>query len=233
MLASCKKTWPFQTKGTDQTVHACVECKPDAPLPLAFAKHGKRVIWACDAAKFAKNIAAQFLCKKSLSWLGPNYSNTGSTTKKACYTLKKLYTENKKAAKLYAKLDQGLKLTAKPQSERLYEGKVDLGALSSTSKWSIYSMGITRVVVAKNVYVAEEASIAGKLTVVFTVLSHAVRACGYNRQCTGQPLQCTTQPLQCLETKRSKCVKSFVDAPESQFKSGQFLQMNMSNEHVK
>merc|ERR1712086_314124 len=65
MLASCKKSWPFQIKGTDKTIHACVKCKPDAPLPFVIAKHGKRLIWACDANKFKEEEP----CEKSLSWL--------------------------------------------------------------------------------------------------------------------------------------------------------------------
>merc|ERR1740117_1225944 len=82
LLAFCEKSWPFQVKSPherqkaipranisnisilqeiravenrirkDRTIHACVKCRPDAPLPFAIGKHGKRLIWACDANKF-------------------------------------------------------------------------------------------------------------------------------------------------------------------------------------
>merc|ERR1740117_1946100 len=68
MLASCKKSLQFQLQGTtDKIIHACVRCNPDAPLPLAIAKHGKRLIWACNATKFRDKA----LCETALSWMDP------------------------------------------------------------------------------------------------------------------------------------------------------------------
>merc|ERR1740117_354821 len=68
MLASCKKSWQFQLQGkTDKIIHACVQCEPDAPLPLAIARHGKRLIWACNATKFRDKA----LCETALSWMDP------------------------------------------------------------------------------------------------------------------------------------------------------------------
>merc|ERR1719424_2246415 len=86
LLASCKKSWPFLIKATAQTTHVCVKCQPDAPLAYAIGKHGKHLIWACDATKFKD----KELCKKSLKWLGKEVSETGGSAETTCNRLKKL-----------------------------------------------------------------------------------------------------------------------------------------------
>merc|ERR1712166_688683 len=83
MLASCKKSWPFQLQGSDKTITACVQCKPDAPLPLAIAKHRKQLIWACDATRFRDKA----LCETALSWMDPPGMNVNHKSK-ACATTK-------------------------------------------------------------------------------------------------------------------------------------------------
>merc|ERR1712166_66071 len=119
LLASCKKSWPFQIKATAQTTHVCVKCKPDAPLAYAIGKHGKHLIWACDATKFKEEEP----CMKSLSWLGKQASETGGSAKGTCRTLGGVIWKNDEAAKLYVKHSQDLKLsdTAKLTSVSLFD----------------------------------------------------------------------------------------------------------------
>ena len=69
-LDFCKRTWPFQDKKTHKNVQMCVKCKADAPLPLAIALNGKRLIWICNANRFTKKEG----CENWLSWLGTDRS---------------------------------------------------------------------------------------------------------------------------------------------------------------
>ena len=212
MLASCKKSWPFQIQSdknqtNGKTVHACVQCKPDAPLPLAIAKHGERIIWACDATKFSK---ITVLCKKSLSWLGPRYSATGCSTGETCHNLKLLSKENDWAAKVYAHHHKDLKFAQKLKSETLYV-QMRRNFAVRPKQGKLFLLGNTRVLVEKSVHFAEYNQWSWS---IFTVISHSVRACGDN----------PGQPLQCLETKRSKCIESLIPAKVAfGFKSGQTL----------
>merc|ERR1712166_550255 len=198
LLASCKKSWPFQIKATPQTIHVCVKCKPDAPLPAVIAKHGKHLIWACDATKFKD----KELCKKSLSWLGKQASETGQSAKGTCGTLGGLIWKNNKAAKLYVKHSQDLKLsdTTKLTSVSLYDKYEDSYTTKPKSTKMTIS-GKTRMQVEKTISVA----LKGKNAQVFTVLSHTVRACGYISE----------QPLQCLDMKQSQCIWSIVKSEEA------------------
>merc|ERR1712086_129689 len=217
MLASCKKSWPFQIPGKDKTVHACVKCKPDAPLPFVIGKHGKRLIWVCDATRFKNKMKnKKFLCRKSLSWLDPpnkkanqDTTETGMSAKITCVILRNLIGKNDWAAKLYSKHSQDLKLstTAKLTSESLYSRFVKSWVLKPKSDYSL-DLARTTVRVEKTVHVAYKWS---TLSQVFTVLSHIVRACGYIAE----------QPLQCLDAKRSQCVWSYVHSNAGKFKSGQ------------
>merc|ERR1712086_1136540 len=219
MLASCKKSWPFQIPGKDKTVHACVKCKPDAPLPFVIGKHGKRLIWVCDATRFKNKMKnKKFLCRKSLSWLDPpnkkanqDTTETGMSAKGTCSGLKRLIGMNNKAAKLYSKHSQDLKLstTAKLTSESVYANFVKSWVLKPKSDLSL-DLARTTVRVEKTVHVAYKWS---TLSQVFTVLSHIVRACGYIPE----------QPLKCLDAKRSQCVWSYVYSNAGKFKSGQNL----------
>ena len=240
MLASCKKSWPFQIKGTDTTIHACVKCKPDAPLAFVIAKHGKRLIWACDATNFKKRA----LCEKSLSWLnppeGPNtkpYSETGESAKKTCGTLRNLIANHDDAAKVYSKHSQDLKLstTAKLASVSLFDSSQHsyncLKAHCHPSQVTV--LGKTRMQVEKTISVAQmkgRKTTGTAYTQVFTVLSHTVRACGYIPE----------QPLKCLDIKQSQCIWSIVeseaDLPKEsrkgwfdKFKSGQNLPGKVSS----
>jgi len=230
MLASCEKSWPFQIKGKDKTVHACVKCRPDAPLPLAIGKHGKRLIWACNANKFKKRA----LCEKSLSWLDPpnkkanqRISETGSSAKKTCYILGSLTDYNNEAAKVYFKHSQDLKLstTAELTSVLLYSksrqnnGLQQFKTFSGDVKYPGSPFGRTIIVVEKTIHVTKNSY---KTSTVFTVLSHSVRACG----------NIPKQPLQCLDTKQSKCIWSKVcsnmtynrsESHVDKFKSGRSL----------
>merc|ERR1740117_833601 len=208
MLASCEKSWPFQIKGTAQTIHACVKCKPDAPLPFVIGKHGKRLIWACDANKFKD----KELCEKSLSWLrNQSLSETGESAHQTCRKLRSLVWMNDQADKLYSKHSQDLKLsnTATLTSVLLYNPFTKSMVLKPKADYSL-ELAMTRVQVEKTVRVAYKFM---KRTQVFTVLSHSVRACGY----------IPGQPLQCVDTKRSKCVWSYVDSKVVKFRSGRKL----------
>jgi len=225
LLASCKKSWPFQIKATAQTTHVCVKCKPDAPLAYAIGKHGKHLIWACDATKFKD----KELCKKSLKWLGKQTSETGASAETTCLRLKRLIGQNDNAAKVYSKHSQDLKLsdTAKLTSVSLYDN-YQISTTKSTTSMTI--LGKTRMQVEKTISVA----LRGRDAQVFTVLSHTVRACGYISE----------QPLQCLDMKQSQCTWSIVKSDPSEpklnstkskhawfdkFKSGQNLPGNISS----
>jgi len=223
MLASCKKSWTFQIPGTAKTVlRACVQCKPDAPLPFMIGKHGKRLIWACDANKFKKKA----FCKKSLSWLDPNKkayqpaSETGNTSEQTCGSLRGLVSRNNEAAKLYSKHSQDLKLstTAKLTSASLYTSSRTNYAFKQKSN-KLEEMGLTTVQVEKAFHVANKRTPSFVTTQVFTVLSHTVRACGYIPE----------QPLQCLDTKQSECVWSYVKSYVGKFKSGRKLPGKVSS----
>jgi len=216
MLASCEKSWPFQIKATApaQTIHACVKCKPDAPLPWVIAKHGKQLIWACDANKFKET----GFCEKSLSWLhNQTMSETGESAKLTCGRLRELIRLNDQALEAYSKHSQDLKLstTAKLTSESLYSRFVKSWVLKPKSDYSL-DLARTTVRVEKTVHVAYKWS---TLSQVFTVLSHIVRACGYIAE----------QPLQCLDAKRSQCVWSYVHSNAGKFKSGQKLPGKVHN----
>jgi len=237
MLAFCKKSWPFRTKGTDKTIHACVKCKPDAPLPFAIGKHGKRLIWACDATKFKNKMKNNMaLCKKSLSWLKPRgfrqppsetfagmatrgpHSETGASARITCGKLRNLIGQNDKADNLYSKHSHDLKLshTAKLTSVSIFtffrKNWVLKQKSKKTDKDSLMPLGTTRIEVEKTVHVAKRLK---RVSQVFTILSHSVRACA----------NAPGQPVQCLDTKRSKCIWSYVDSEGGwrEFKSGRKL----------
>merc|ERR1712166_675233 len=241
MLASCKTSWPFQLEGTDETIHACVECKPDAPLPFAIAKHGKRLIWACDATKFKEKA----LCEKSLKWLNPpkgsgGSSETGQSTEITCRTLVNLIANHDNAAKVYSEHSQDLKLstTAKLASVSLVDSSqnsyncLTTRCAASPNKYThdqVTVLGKTRMQVEKTISVAQMKGKTGGAQ-VFTVLSHTVRACGYIPE----------QPLQCLDIKQSQCIWSIVKSEEDltqknfgawfhKFKSGQNLPGKVSS----
>merc|ERR1712166_24844 len=233
MLASCKKSWPFQLEGKDETIHACVECKPDAPLPFAIAKHGKQLIWACDATKF-KN---KELCMKSLKWLNPpkpaKYSETGQSAELTCHRLENLIANHDDAAKVYSEHSQDLKLstTAKLASVSLVDSsKNSYNCLTTRcGDDTMTVLGKTRMQVEKTTSVALMKGKTGGAQ-VFTVLSHTVRACGYIPE----------QPLQCLDIKQSQCIWSIVKSEEDltkesvsawfgKFKSGQKIPGKVSS----
>ena len=249
MLASCKKSWPFQIGETDKTVHACVQCKPDAPLPFVIAKDGIRLIWACNANKFK----VPWLCKKWLSWLDPpgtkwrgpkgakwanrqngpilttcwaNRRNRSSfwrfkpLTIKTCAQLKTLSEQNDKAAELYSRHNQDLKLAEKLTSEPLYSSE-NHGFLHQANQTKLSPLGVTQITVKKSVHVAYAYHNAGHSR-VFTVLSHAVRACGNIPE---HPLR-----MQCLDTKRLECVWRLVKGRATKLKSGQKL---LEEDHMK
>merc|ERR1740115_364638 len=71
-------------------------------------------------------------------------------------------------------------------------------------------LGTTRIEVEKTVHVAKSLK---RVSQVFTVLSHSVRACA----------NAPGQPVQCLDTKRSKCIWSYVVGKVYEFKSGRKL----------
>merc|ERR1740117_2032644 len=240
LLASCKKSWPFQIKGTDKTIHACVKCKPDAPLPFVIAKHGKRLIWACDANKFKEEKP----CEKSLSWLDPPetakkpWSETGQSAEKTCPTLRNLIANHDDAAKVYSKHSQDLKLstTAKLASVSLVDSSQHSYNCLTTHCHPFFGLtvlGKTRMQVEKTISVAQMKGRTGSKTQeaqVFTVLSHTVRACGYIPE----------QPLQCLDIKQSQCIWSIVKSEEDltkksvsawfgKFKSGQKIPGKVSS----
>ena len=208
MLASCKKSWPFEVKRNDKTIHVCVECKPNAPLPLAIARHGKRLIWACDVTKFKRKMGPKMaVCKKLMSWANsskkhntvPRWSATGGSASQICKTIRFLNSRNKQAASVFSKHTQDLKMAKKLTSEKLYVNTVKTIALEkiASTAHGRFPLGQTRVQVEKTVH----ASFRNKRTAtVFTVASHYVRACG----------NIPKRPLQCYDSKRSKCVWSKV-----------------------
>ena len=202
LLASCKKSWPFQIGEIGKTIiHACVKCKPGAPLPLAIAKHGQQIIWACDANKFRK----KEICEESLSWLGTKITVTSDSAKQTCETLIGLVRKNNQAAESFSKHSQGLKFgKTLPTSKKEYANGVSTKLLFNNERTFI---GYTRLTVQRTVSVGfnEIHSSNG-----FIEVSHSVRACG----------RIPGQPLQCLDQKRSECIWSIVHGLANQFKTG-------------
>ena len=203
MLASCKKSWPFRIDETGKTIHACVECKPGAPLPMAIAKHGEQIIWACDANKFKRGI-----CEKSLSWLSTKMSRTGHSAKQVCSWLNGLVKKNNEAAKSFSKHRQGLKFgKTLPTSKIVFRSGMSTTMLFNNTKTFV---GYTRLEVQRTVSTGYVDSHSSN---VFIEVTHSVRACG----------QIPGQPLQCLEQKRSECTWSLLSCQKcmpGQFRSG-------------
>merc|ERR1712166_154251 len=233
MLASCEKSWKFQLQGSDKTITACVQCKLDAPLPLAIAKHRKRLIWACDATRYDNTT----LCEKVLSWLDPpnmkrsandkqrqKMSYTGMSAYDTCKVLGSLIKKNVEAAKKYSGHNNlTLATDAEVTIESLYTSSVSTATLKPNADLKTLPangdpLGSTKMEVERSVHVSKRGN--GK-SQVFTVLSHTVMACGY----------IPGQPLQCVKIKSSQCVWSYVDAWDYKIKVGKKIPGKVDPEH--
>ena len=208
-LDSCKITWPFQDAKTHKNLHMCVKCKADAPLALAIAVNGKRVIWICNANRFKKKEE----CEKRMSWLGNETSATGSSTKKVCVAivLRKLVSNNEAAAKVFEKHNKHLELGQETKSESLYQRFVNIVInVEAPKRNRTKIVGATAVNVEISVLAARYRR---AYTRVFVVISHSVRSCG---RVPGQP------PFY-LDSKKSKCIWSKVACAFSEFQPGKGL----------
>jgi len=254
MLASCKKSLQFQLQGTtDKIIHACVGCKPDAPLPLAIAKHGEQLIWACDANRF-KNTT---LCQTALSWMDPpgmkanhkskacvqsrltgqgkkcqKMSDTGMSAKKTCRAIKELIRDNDKAARLYSNHSEDLKLAT--DTELTSVSLCPPGGCSS-------SISSTRVLRPKMNILASPGSgdplgstqmdveRAVYVASIFHVRSQVFTVLSHSVRACGYIPE---QPLQCLELKRSECVWSYVDSAAKKIRTSTILTTGKSGQKL-
>ena len=206
-LDSCKITWPFQDAKTHKNLHMCVKCKADAPLALAIAVNGKRVIWICNANRFRKKEG----CENWLSWLGTDRSLTGMSTKTVCLRLRQLVSRNKKAAEMFDMHNKHLKLGQETKPASLYQNSVRTTVnIEKLTKKTSTILGATTILVEKTILAA---SLNPDRSFVFVVDAHSVRSCGIVQG----------QPLLCLDNKRSKCIWSQVVGDLSQFQQGKGL----------